>query len=401
MAVATRHPLQDRNFRLLCIGNAISRTGDQFYFVALPWLILQLTDSSIALGTITMLGAIPRAALMLIGGATTDQVSPRRVMLITASIRTVMVALIPVLIWSHALRVWHLYILAFAFGVVDAFAAPAAQVYLPSLVKREQLSAANSVVQSSNQFASLIVPAPAGFFIKAFGTAWALLLDAISFLGIIGALWHLPDRSRETAPEPQRNVLRSVLDGLRYVQRDVALRSLVIVEAALNFGVAGPISVGIPFMAKQRFGTPSSFGLLMSAAAAGGLLGTLLAGHSRRQRLGWHVLIIGVAVGLCLMLIGAANRFSSVVAALFISSGMAAFFNLELLTWLQQRVDPAMRGRVMSFEIFSSTGLIPFSLATAGFTITWSLSGTLIAAGVFVILVTSVATMQRAVREID
>jgi len=57
----TQHPLRNRAFRLLWIGNTISWTGDQFYLIALPWLVLSLTGSSIVLGTIEMLAAIPRA----------------------------------------------------------------------------------------------------------------------------------------------------------------------------------------------------------------------------------------------------------------------------------------------------------------------------------------------------
>jgi MFS family permease len=175
------HPLRNPSFRLLWAGNTVSWTGDQFYLVALPWLVLQLTGSSIVLGTITMMGAIPRAALMLLGGAITDRISPRRIMVLTACSRTVLVAAVSGLIWIHLLQLWQLYILALCFGIADAFAGPAAQAYLPSLVAPEQLPAANSVSQSTIQLTTLVAPGPAGLFIKAFGTAWAFFFDAISF----------------------------------------------------------------------------------------------------------------------------------------------------------------------------------------------------------------------------
>ncbi|MGB6905171.1 MAG: MFS transporter, partial [Acidobacteriaceae bacterium] len=72
--VARKHPLRNPLFRLLWMGSTVSAAGDQFYFVAMPWLVLGLTGSSIALGTIGMVGAIPRAGLMLLGGAVTDRV---------------------------------------------------------------------------------------------------------------------------------------------------------------------------------------------------------------------------------------------------------------------------------------------------------------------------------------
>src|SRR5262249_31110540 len=149
--VPPTHPLREGNFRMFWIGSAISLLGDQFYLVALPWVVLQITGSAIAMGTILMAAAIPRAVLMLIGGALTDRTSPRWIMMSTASARTVLVAAIGVLLWAHRLQIWELYVLGFAFGVADAFSMPAASTFLPSLVKREQMVAATSVFQTTAQ----------------------------------------------------------------------------------------------------------------------------------------------------------------------------------------------------------------------------------------------------------
>ena len=155
------HPLRDRNFRMLWIGSSISLLGDQFYLVALPWVVLQLTGSAIAMGTIMMAAAIPRAVLMLLGGALTDRSSPRRIMINAAWARTIFVAAIGLLLWFHLLKVWELYLLGFAFGVADAFSVPAALTFLPSLVKPEQLVAANSVFQTTAQLTTIGGPTPA------------------------------------------------------------------------------------------------------------------------------------------------------------------------------------------------------------------------------------------------
>jgi hypothetical protein len=404
-AVATsapkQHPLRNPNFRLLWAGNTISWTGDQFYLVALPWIILQLTGSSIVLGTITMMAAIPRAALMLLGGAVTDRISPRRIMMLTASSRTVLVAAISGLIWLHVLHLWQLYILALGFGIADAFAGPAAQAYLPSLVAQDQLPAANAVSQSTIQVATLVAPGPAGLFIKAFGTAWAFLIDAVSFLFIIGALWRLPDPTREAAGAPRRNMLRSILDGLHYVKSDIAFTSLMLVVSVLNFAIAGPASVGIAFIAKQKFGTPLAFGLLMSALAAGGLTGTLLAGLANHRKRGRLLLLVSTAIGICLSSIGLINQALLLAGVLFLMSGTAAFLNVQLIAWFQQRVERPMMGRVMSVLMFASMGLMPFSLAAAGVAVKWSLPGTFIIAGAMVLVVTLFAAAHRPVREID
>ena len=398
---ASQRPLRNPYFRRLWIGNAISWTGDQFYLVALPWLILQLTGSSIVLGTVTMTAAIPRAALMLVGGAVTDRISPRRILILTAFLRSVLVAAVSGLIWLHMLTLWQLYTLAFCFGIADAFAGPAAQAYLPSLVAPEQLAAANSISQSTIEITTLIAPGPAGVCIKAFGTAWAFFSDAVSFLFIVAALWRLPDPPAIAAGAPRGSMLSSILDGLRYVRKDVALTTLMLVIAILNFAIIGPVSVGIAIIAKQRFGTPFAFGFLMSAFAAGGLTGTLLAGFSRHRKRGRLLLLVSTAIGLCLGSIGILRAAPLLIAVLFMMSGTAAFLNVQLITWFQQRVERIMMGRVMSVLMFSTIGLMPFSLAVTGVALKWSLPGTFILAGVMVLLITLLAVSLRPVREID
>src|SRR5262245_2392327 len=132
-AAAATHPLWNPSFRRLWIGSTISMIGDQFYLVALPWLILSLTASSVKLGAIMMMAAVPRAALMLLGGAVSDAFSPRRIMMMTALARCMFVGAVGVLLWLGALQLWHLYVLALAFGVADAFSSPASQTFLPSI----------------------------------------------------------------------------------------------------------------------------------------------------------------------------------------------------------------------------------------------------------------------------
>ncbi len=143
LITAVEHPLRSPNYRLWLIGGTISLLGDQFYLVALPWLVLQQTGSAVVMGAIMMAGAIPRALLMLMGGAVSDRMSARKIMIATAMARTICVTVIAVLVWLRVLRTWELYALAVAFGVADAFAVPAQTAYMPSLLKREQLVAAD------------------------------------------------------------------------------------------------------------------------------------------------------------------------------------------------------------------------------------------------------------------
>jgi MFS family permease len=305
-AATVEHPLRNPDYRLWLIGGTISLLGDQFYLVALPWLVLQQTGSAVAMGAIMMAGAIPRALLMLMGGAVSDRMSARKIMMATATARTIFVIVIGVLLWLRVLRTWELYALAFAFGVADAFAVPAQTAYMPSLLKREQLVAASSVSQSTGQLTTILGPVPAGFVIQTLGVAWAFFVDAISFLFIIGALWKLPDPPKSQTA--RKAMWHSIAEGIAYVGKDVPLRSLMLLATIMNFCIAGPVSIGLAYLTKTRFGSPAAYGVVISAVAAGSLLGALLAGVWKMRRRGVMILLASAVMGLCLGSIGLMGR---------------------------------------------------------------------------------------------
>jgi MFS family permease len=399
LITAVEHPLRNPNYRLWLIGGTISLLGDQFYLVALPWLVLQQTGSAVVMGAIMMAGAIPRALLMLMGGAVSDRMSARKIMIATAMARTICVAMIAVLVWLRVLRTWELYALAVAFGVADAFAVPAQAAYMPALLKREQLVAARSVSQSTAQMTTIVGPIPAAFVIKTLGVAWAFFADAISFLFIIGALWKLPDPpNSQTA---RKAMLHSIVEGISYVGKDVPLRSLMLLVTILNFCIAGPVSIGLAYLTKTRFGSPAEYGIAISAVAAGSLLGALLAGVWKIRQRGVMILLVSLALGVCLGSIGLLGKVWSIASVLLTMGAAAGMVNIHIGAWIMQRIDVAVRGRVASVLMLASYGITPISLAVAGFLVAWSLKLMFLLAGGLMVLAAVGAAFQKQVRQIE
>jgi MFS family permease len=398
-ASTVEHPLRNPNYRLWLIGGTISLLGDQFYLVALPWLVLQQTGSAMVMGAIMMAGAIPRALLMLIGGAVSDRMSARKIMIATAMARTICVTVIGILVWLRVLRTWELYALAVAFGVADAFAVPAQTAYMPSLLKREQLVAASSVSQSTAQMTTIVGPVPAGFVIKTLGVAWAFFVDAISFLFIIVALWKLPNPSKSQTA--RKAMWHSIAEGIAYVAKDVPLRSLMLLVLILNFCIAGPVSIGLAYLTKTRFGSPAVYGVVISAVAAGSLLGALLAGIWKIRRRGVMILLVSLALGVCLGSIGLLREVWSIAGVLLIMGAAAGMVNIHISAWIMQRIDVAVRGRVASVLMLASFGITPISLAVAGFLVAWSLKLMFLLAGGLMVLTAAGASFQKPVRGIE
>ncbi len=365
-------PFGVRDFRLLFSGETISVVGDQFHFVALAWLTLQLTGSGLALGSVLMVAAIPRGVFMLLGGALSDRFSPRSLMLGSNAIRAVLVGIIAALVLTGRAELWHLFVLAGIFGVVDAFFYPAIGAILPMLVDEETLPPANAVLQGSQQLASLIGPAAAGVLVALVSTGPAFVIDAFSFALASVALFFIVGGRRAPATDgpgdAQPALLSTIGAGLGYAWRDPAIRSLIVLSAALNFALTGPITVGIPYLADQRFdGGAAAFGIILSGFGAGALAGALVAGSIPRvPRLGTVLLIAVIGMGVAVSMIGLSPNVLLAFVLLAIIGLGAGFGNVHVVSWLQARTAEEMRGRVMSLVMIGSAGLVPVSYAVSG-----------------------------------
>ena len=386
-SVSLWRPLANRNFRLLTIGESVSNLGDQFYFVALPWLTLQLTGSPLDLGVVLMVVAIPRAILMILGGALSDRFSPRIVMLTSNLLRAGLTAILATLTALQATQLWHLYLLAFSFGVIEGFFSPAAEAIVPTLVSEEQLVASNVLGQSTNQLILLIGPALAGGVIVATGVGTAFVIDAVSFVISTVALWLIQQRpvtpvayGVESGPElsatppiasddvPALSLMAGISEGLRYSWRNRSLRTVFLALAALNFLFIGPLQVGIATLANERFPAGAlALGVMTSAWGAGGLLGTLLPQWlPRLPRLGVLMLVLASLQGAGMVLLGILLTLPLASLTIAILGGCSSFFVLVGTTWIQKTTPPEILGRVMGIGLLSSIGVAPFSYALAG-----------------------------------
>ena len=174
----------------------------------------------------------------------------------------------------------------------------------------------------------------------------------------------------------------------------------MLLAAMLNVCIGGPLSVGLAYMAKTRFGSPAAFGVAVSSLAAGGLLGALLAGLVTVRRRGILLLGASAVIGACLAVLGFLHGLAAVAAALIVMASAAAVTNIHLASWIQGRVDLVVRGRVVSVLMLSAIGLQPLSLAAAGVFAAWSLTGMFLIASVALLAVTAAGALRQNVRDI-
>ena len=294
-----KNAIQNRNFRFLWLGQVASLLGDQFTFIAMPWLVLRMTGDPLVLGTVLGIAGIPRAIFMLLGGAITDRFSPRRIMLISDLLRMFIAAMMAWLVLSGGMQVWMLYAFALLFGSVSGFFMPASSAMVPRISQPDALQASNSLMQGSTQLTNFIGPALAGGLIALFtdvtqstpqmsGIAAAFWIDALTFLVSVITLWQMDASKFDLTDAPvEDNVWHSIRVGVHFVLTHPTLRILFLILAVVNLLFMGPLLVGMPVLANQYLVEgAAAFGLIMSAYAGGNLIGIILSGGLPRPKKG-------------------------------------------------------------------------------------------------------------------
>lgn len=367
------------NFRWLCAGGAISMLGEHFTLIALPWLVLKLSNDPLALGGVLAAMGAPRAIFLLVGGAIVDRNPPRRILLFTKCVNAVLIGLLGMLVLAERVDMTLVFVLAAAIGLCSAFAYPAGSALLPAVLEPALLAPANGVLMGMSQVAMLIGPLLAGLVITAGGDAsggladarglgFALVFDALSFLLSAATLSRVSPLAQTPPAEDKPALLASLTAGLRYCWDDTTLRVCFLYWAAMALFVSGPLQVALPLLA-TRLGGAGAYGSLMAAHGTGMLVGMILSGIRPGLRIanfGTTLLVADGTIGLLFVTMsGVAGLWQGL--ALLVALGLiSGYLQVTIVSWLQRRIRADMLGRGMSLLMFLLLGLAPVSAALSG-----------------------------------
>src|SRR3954468_14722236 len=180
--------LENRNYRLYWIGQVVSQSGTWMQRIAQAWLVLQLTNSPLALGTVTTIQFTPILLFSLFGGVLADRLPKWRFITVTQTIMSLQALALAVLVGTGHVQLLHIYLLAAILGMASALDMPTRQAFVGELVGREALPnavALNSTIMNASR---IIGPAVGGVLIAAIGVAGCFYFNAVSFLAVIGGL---------------------------------------------------------------------------------------------------------------------------------------------------------------------------------------------------------------------
>jgi MFS family permease len=382
-----------RDFLLLWIGQATSMLGDMFQNIAGAWLVLKLTGDPLALGVVLAVGGIPRAIFTIIGGAVTDRISPRKLMIGADIIRLTLMVLMAVQVFTDTLLPWMIYLYSFIGGVVSGLFGPASMSMAPRLVPSDDLQAGNSIMQGSTQLIGFVGPALAGTLIAAFpaknvGVGLAITINALSFVVSVVTLW-LIQSVNEVRPTSlagtKSNVASSIREGFGYVLKDPALRSMFILIAVANLAFGGPVVVGIPYLANTRFPEgAAAFGFITAGYAGGNLLGILLSGAlpkmaQKTMKVFMIAMFASFTVGIAAM--AWVNSTWLAMTILFVLGVLNGQLAILLITGLQRNTPKEMLGRMMSILLLGNLAFAPLAQALAGVILRWNVPGLFLISG--------------------
>ena len=332
--------------------------------VALPWLVLVLTDSPFYVGLVSMLGTLPVTFFALLGGAVADRFPKRRILIITQSSAMVIALALAAVALAGVVSLTQVMIAATLLGMAAAFDIPVRQAFIVDLVGKRDLISAIALNSASFNSSRIVGPGVAGLLISLVGVGFCFLLNGISYLAFISALVAIRLAVGASAGVRPRSTVRA---GLAYVVRDRRMRTLLLMIASASvFGF--PFYVLLPVVARNVLGLGSvEFGWMVSAAAGGAVVGALgLATVGRRTPKGRMVTIAAPVFGVFVSLLGFTRSFPLLLVLLTLTGFFQVLHTATTNTLLQSIVRDEFRGRVMSVYSLAFLGLMPIGSLLAG-----------------------------------
>lgn len=366
-------------FLLLWGGQSISQVGSQVTLWAVPLVaVLLLKASPLEMGILALMGRLPLLLVGLMAGVWVDRFSQRRV-LITADIgRALLIGSIPLAAWLNLLSILQLYITIFLVGTLTVFFDVAYQSFLPSLVEGDQLVSANSKLESSTAFASIIGPGLAGTLVQVLSGPLAILIDALSFVVSAASLAaiRVQEETRKVRAGSHK-MLAEMGEGVRFLWQQPIIRALAISAALFNFfdNVLG--AEYVLYLSRTLSLSALYIGVVGACGGIGWLLGALFTAPLTR-RFGLGATLIGSILLACLAKACIAFAGGPFLLALgpvifgeLLFQGVATVYGINSLS-LRQSVLPAeIRGRVTAVVRVISWGVGSFGAVFGGILAEW------------------------------
>jgi MFS family permease len=357
LARRTFAALRFRNYRLYFVSQIISFSGTWMQSVALAWLVLELTGSGTALGTVMAMQFLPTLLLAPIGGVIADRFEKRRLIIGTQTTAGLLALALGIVTLTGVVELWMVYVLAAGFGTVTALDNPSRQTFVMEMVGPADVTNAvtlNSVVVNA---ARAIGPAAAGVIIATVGIGECFVFNAVSYLAVVVAMFFIRRDQLHPATRSAR-APRQLREGFHYAWNTRTLRTTLVMLAIIGT-FTYEFSTTLPLLAEFTFGKGATgLAVMTSLMGAGAVVGGLVVAASGSPT---AARLVGVAAvfGLSVTAVAAMPTIVLVYALMpLVGAASVAMISISNAT-LQLNSDPRLRGRVMSLFSMALIGSTP------------------------------------------
>ncbi len=349
--------LRQHNYRLYFSGQLVSVAGTWMQTVAQSFLVLQLTHSGTDLGLVTAVRFLPMFLFGPLGGLVADRMPKLRVMYVTQSLQGLLAGAFAVLVGTHVIQIWMVFVLALLLGCVNVFDNPTRQSFISEMVSPADLRNAVTLNSVSVNMARIFGAALGGVIAAVLGLALCFACNALSFVAVLISLALMRKSELFPARRLERKK-RQVRAGLSYVRSKPDLIVPLVMIAVIGT-LAWEFPVTLPLMARNIFhGGPGAYGVMGSVMGVGAVLGGLVAVARPRPRTR-ALCVAAIGWGIAILAASAAPNLPLELAALVFVGYGSITFNSFAKTTLQLAAAPSMRGRVMALWAVAWLGSTP------------------------------------------
>jgi transmembrane secretion effector len=364
--------LEYRDFRLFWIGLVVSNIGTWMQQFGLGWLVVQLAIrdgvphlAPFYLGLVGLARAVPGLAFGLFGGVVADRADRRRLLIVTQTAAAIAAAILGVLTITDRINIVEIVLISALNSVIFSFDAPTRQAMVPRLVSDKELMSAIGLNSAAFNGATLIGPLIGGVLIIPFGVGGLMMINALTYTAIVGALLLMRPQPAESAAS-RLSMLESIREGLSFIRGDPVLRWVVVLSIATAL-LTRPYIQLLPAEAQFLSVGALELSWLLAASGTGALGGALVTASlgSWRRR---GALLVGAALahGTLLMVFGAQHTVLGAMLFVGLTSLAVMVFLGMANTLMQTRTPDELRGRVMSVHTMIFMGFMPLGQMLLG-----------------------------------
>lgn len=396
--------LKNKKFIILMFVRIVTGLSFGMYLLGETWFVVNELNMKSYLGIVLMVTSVPRLILMIYGGIISDQYSRTKIMFFSLSFRGILVFILVWILATDNLTFSLLLLFAFAFGVFSALFYPANSALTPKIVKKEELTRANSLLQSTNLISTIIGPIVAGLLLAK--GSFELLFSITATLLLIGGICvYFLKVSSNLSLGQKESLYESIKSAVLFIKNDSLLFSLLIIICVVNLFIVGPVNIALPILVEEKLSSRAlDYSYLQSGMLFGLMLGTILISITNiRSKRGKIILFSIITSGISVFSLAfIANLLQGLLV--LIVYGLCISVSSIIVALIQENTPSDKMGRVMGLTSTASLGLTPLSygLTSLALFLNISINHLLIYCGVIVIIIAALVTWKAsAIKLID